>query len=217
LGDRDSWLTSFRGTTLAMADDKKKVKKKKKEEGGDDAPAADAPAAPSSGSTKSSSVKKAKRSGSSVFSMFSQRQVQEFKEAFQFMDSNKDGIVDKSDLRATFDALGRLAAEKDLDEMLSEAPGPINFTMFLTIFGDRISGTDEEDVINAAFNMYDDGDGKCHSDKLKHDLMQWGEKFKPNEVTDAFEQAPIDDKGFIDLKKFSNILTKGVEDEEEGG
>jgi Ca2+-binding EF-hand superfamily protein len=196
-----------------MADDKKKVKKKKKEGEAEDAPAE----APSSGSTKSSSVKKAKRSGSSVFSMFSQRQVQEFKEAFQFMDSNKDGILDKNDLRATLDALGRLASEKDLDEMLSEAPGPINFTMFLTIFGDRISGTDEEDVINAAFAQYDDGGGMCTAEKLKHDLMTWGQKFKQQEVDDAFETAPIDDKGMIDLKKFSNILTKGVEDEEEGG
>jgi Ca2+-binding EF-hand superfamily protein len=198
-----------------MADDKKKVKKKKKEgEEGGDAPAAEAP---SSGSTKSSSVKKAKRSGSSVFSMFSQRQVAEFKEAFQFMDSNKDGIIDKNDLRATLDALGRIASENDLNEMLSEAPGPINFTMFLTIFGDRISGTDEEDVIVAAFNQYDEGGGKVHQDKLKHDLMTWGEKFKQQEIDDAFEQAPVDDAGFIDLKKFSNILTKGVEDEEEGG
>lgn len=198
-----------------MADDKKKVKKKKKEEGGsDDAPAEST--TPTSGSVKSSSVKKAKRSGSSVFSMFSQRQVQEFKEAFQLMDQNKDGIIDRNDLRATFDALGRLVGDKELDEMLSEAPGPINFTMFLTIFGDRISGTDDEDVINAAFKVYDEGNGKCHQDKLKHDLTTWGEKFKPQEITDAFEAAPIDGQGYIDLQKFSNILTKGVEEDEEG-
>jgi len=194
-----------------MADGEKKKKTKKKE--GDAAPA-DAAPAPTSSSTKGS-AKKVKRSGSSVFSMFSQRQVQEFKEAFQLMDQNKDGIVDKNDLRATFDALGRLVSEKDLDEMLGEAPGPLNFTMFLTIFGERVSGTDDEDVIVKAFAVYDQGDGKCASDKLKHDLMQWGERFKEKEVDECFEQAPIDDKGFIDLKKFVNILTKGVEDEEE--
>jgi len=204
-----------------MADDKKEKKKKvkKKEE---DAPAPEpaaaepAPAAaPAAAPARSGSSKRAKRTGSNVFSMFSQRQVQEFKEAFGLMDSNKDGIIDKRDLRATFDVLGRIANDNDLDEMLSEAPGPLNFTMFLSIFGDRISGTDEEDVIMNAFAQYDEGDGKCASDKLKHDLMTWGEKFKLGEVEDAFDQAPIDGAGFIDLKKFANVLTKGVEEEED--
>ncbi|WP_420797186.1 hypothetical protein, partial [Aquabacterium soli] len=56
--------------------------------------------------------------------MFSQAQVAEFKEAFQLMDHDKDGIITKPDLRATFDAVGKLSTEKELDEMLNEAPGP---------------------------------------------------------------------------------------------
>lgn len=200
-----------------MADDKKekkKVKKKKEDGDGGDTPTAASPAPPSSGSTRSS-AKRAKRTGSSVFSMFSQRQVQEFKEAFQLMDANKDGFLDKNDLRSTFDSLGRIVGEKDLDEMIAEAPGPITFTMFLSIFGDRISGSDEEDIIHKAFAVYDEGDGRCAVDKIKHDLQTWGEKFSAQELDDAFENAPIDGSGKLDLKKFANILTKGVEDEEE--
>ena len=34
---------------------------------------------------------------------------------------------------------------------MNEAPGPINFTMFLTLFGERLQGTDPEDVIKNAF------------------------------------------------------------------
>jgi len=195
-----------------MSDVKEKKKKTKKKE--EEAPAEAPAAAPEPEPKRASSKKTARRAGSSVFSMFSQRQVQEFKEAFGLMDANKDGIIDRNDLRATFDVLGRLANDKDLDEMLAEAPGPINFTMFLSIFGDRISGTDDEDVIMNAFAQYDDGGGKCDQEKLKHDLMTWGEKFKAGEVADAFEQAPIDDKGLIDLKGFANVLTKGVEEEE---
>jgi Ca2+-binding EF-hand superfamily protein len=198
-----------------MADDKKKTKKKK-EEAAPEPEAAPAPAPDTKSSTKSS-TKKARRTGSSVFSMFSQRQVQEFKEAFQLMDVNKDGIIDKNDLRTTFDSLGRVVADKDLEEMLKEAPGPINFTMFLTIFGDRITGTDEESVILNAFAQYDDGGGKVKSEKLRHDLMTWGEKFKNAEVDEAFDQAPIDDEGYIDLKQFAIVLTKGVEDEDDQG
>lgn len=43
---------------------------------------------------------------------------------------------------------------------MSEAPGPINFTMFLTMFGERLNGTDPEDVIRNAFTCFDeDGSG----------------------------------------------------------
>ena len=39
---------------------------------------------------------------------------------------------------------------------MSEAPGPINFTMFLTMFGERLNGTDPEDVIRNAFACFDE-------------------------------------------------------------
>lgn len=95
----------------------KKTKSKKSEkDSGSAAPASgDAPA-------RSTSKKRAQRSGSNVFAMFTQHQVAQFKEAFQFIDSDKDGIISKNDIRATFDALGRLCTDKELDEMASEAP-----------------------------------------------------------------------------------------------
>lgn len=45
--------------------------------------------------------------------------------------------------------------------MMNEAPGPINFTMFLTMFGEKLNGTDPEDVIRNAFGCFDEeGTGK---------------------------------------------------------
>lgn len=43
-----------------------------------------------------------------------------------------------------------------LDEMMNQAPGAINFTMFLTLFGERLQGTDPEDVIRNAFGCFDE-------------------------------------------------------------
>ncbi|KAG6444245.1 hypothetical protein O3G_MSEX003317 [Manduca sexta] len=200
-----------------MADKDKKVKKKKAKE---DAPAeeAPAPAAPAAGGERQSSrgSRKAKRTGSNVFSMFSQKQVAEFKEAFQLMDHDKDGIIGKNDLRATFDSLGRLATEKELDEMVSEASGPINFTQLLTLFANRMSGgSDEDDVVINAFKTFDD-EGKIDSERLRHALMTWGDKFSADEVDEAYDQMEIDDKGFIDTGKLITMLTASAE-EEEGG
>uniref|UniRef100_A0A6G1SBB9 Myosin regulatory light chain 2 n=1 Tax=Aceria tosichella TaxID=561515 RepID=A0A6G1SBB9_9ACAR len=181
----------------------KKTKSKKSEKDSGDAPA------------RSPSKKRAQRSGSNVFAMFTQHQVAQFKEAFQFIDSDKDGIISKNDIRATFDALGRLCTDKELDEMASEAPGPINFTTFLTIFGDRAQGTDDEDVIANAFNMYDEGDGFCKEETLKHALCTWGEKFSQKECDEIFAEAPVDMAGKIDIKKFIQLITRGNEEEDE--
>lgn len=100
---------------------KTKSKKSEKESGA----AGDAPA-------RSTSKKRAQRSGSNVFAMFTQHQVAQFKEAFQFIDSDKDGIVSKNDIRATFDALGRLCTDKELDEMASEAPVSYRLSLSLS-------------------------------------------------------------------------------------
>jgi len=200
-----------------MADDKEKKKRKKKKEGdeADAAPAAEpAPAKPAS--TKRSSAKRSsKKQGSSVFSCFSQQQVNEFKEGFQMMDADKDGILNKSDIRSSFDIIGKIVSDKDLDEMLADAPGPINFTMLLSMFASRQSGeADDDDVIVAAFKAFDDGDSTIVSDSFRHSLMTWGEKFSAKEVDDAFDQFDIDDQGKIDLGGVLELLVGGKKDEE---
>jgi len=198
-----------------MADDKEKKKRKKKKEG-DEADAAPAPEPAKPASTKRSSAKKSsKKAGSSVFSCFSQQQVNEFKEGFQMMDADKDGILNKSDLRSSFDIIGKIVSDKDLDEMLGDAPGPINFTMLLSMFASRQSGeADDDDVIVQAFKAFDDGDGTINSDSFRHSLLTWGEKFTPKEVDEAFEQFDIDDQGKIDLAGVLDLLVGGKKDEE---
>ena len=52
-------------------------------------------------------------------------------------------------------AVGKDPTDQYLDKMMMEAPGPINFTMFLTMFGEKLNGTDPEDVIKNAFGCFD--------------------------------------------------------------
>lgn len=53
-------------------------------------------------------------------------------------------------------AAGKNPTDQYLDAMMNEAPGPINFTMFLTMFGEKLNGTDPEDVIKNAFACFDE-------------------------------------------------------------
>jgi len=52
--------------------------------------------------------KRAQRATSNVFAMFDQAQIQEFKEAFNMIDQNRDGFIDKEDLHDMLASLGEL-------------------------------------------------------------------------------------------------------------
>ena len=77
-------------------------------------------------------------------------------EAFNMIDQNRDGYIDKDDLLDMMTSLGKDPSNEHLDKMITEAPGPINFTMFLTLFGEKLNGTDPEDVIRNAFACFDE-------------------------------------------------------------
>ena len=50
--------------------------------------------------------------------------------------------------------------------MMEEVPNELNFTMFLTLFGDKMTGTDPEDVIKNAFACFDaSSSGKISEDR----------------------------------------------------
>ncbi|XP_071011195.1 myosin light chain 5-like [Oncorhynchus clarkii lewisi] len=50
---------------------------------------------------------RAQRASSNVFSMFKQTQIQEFKEVFTLTDQDRDGFIDKEDLKDTYESPGR--------------------------------------------------------------------------------------------------------------
>ena len=50
---------------------------------------------------------RAQRQTSNVFAMFEQSQIHEFKEAFNMIDTNKDGFITAEDLREIYGNLGK--------------------------------------------------------------------------------------------------------------
>ncbi|KAK0148757.1 Myosin regulatory light chain 2B, cardiac muscle isoform [Merluccius polli] len=161
--------------------------------------------------------KKTGEAGSNVFTMFEQSQIQEFKEAFTIMDQNRDGFIDKGDLRDTFAALGRLNVGNDeLDEMMKEAPGPINFTIFLAMFGEKLKGTDPEETILNAFKMFDpEGKGVLRGEDIKYSLMTQADKFTEDEVNQMFTNFPLDVAGNLDYTNLCYVITHGEDKEQE--
>ena len=57
------------------------------------------------------------------------------------IDANRDGIIDVGDLQSTFESLGVDSMDsKVLEGMVSEAPAQINFTVFLNMLADKLTG-----------------------------------------------------------------------------
>ena len=62
-------------------------------------------------------------------------------QAFTIIDQNRDGIISKDDLRDVLATMGQLNVKnEELEAMVKEASGPINFTVFLTMFGEKLKG-----------------------------------------------------------------------------
>jgi len=159
--------------------------------------------------------KRAQRATSNVFAMFDQAQIQEFKEAFNMIDQNRDGFVDRDDLADMFASMGKTLTEDYFDGMLGQAPGPINFTMFLTLFGERLQGTDPEDVIKNAFGCFDEeGTGRINEDRLRELLVTMGDRFTEEQVDEMFREAPIKD-GLFDYLEFTRIIKHGAKQAED--
>ncbi|KAM3723571.1 Myosin regulatory light chain [Dirofilaria immitis] len=155
------------------------------------------------------------RATSNVFAMFDQAQIQEFKEAFNMIDQNRDGFIDVQDLQDMFASLGKEVNEEFLEKMISEAPGPINFTMFLTLFGEKLTGTDPEEVIKNAFQCFDvDNSGFLNEDRLRELLTTMGDRYTDEQVDELFRDAPIRN-GMFDYVEFTRMLKHGTKDKDD--
>merc|ERR1712123_287005 len=113
---------------------------------------------------------------------FSEDQLQMYKDCFKLMDINKDGQLDKNDLRGAFDNVGVLMSEGELDGLLGEIGGACTYDNMVKMF--------------QAFKAYD-LEGKIDSKMFTHALMTWGDKMTKAEIDDIFGEFEIDEDYMI--------------------
>ncbi|EOB02402.1 Myosin regulatory light chain 2, smooth muscle major isoform, partial [Anas platyrhynchos] len=157
--------------------------------------------------------KRPQRATSNVFAMFDQSQIQEFKEAFNMIDQNRDGFIDKEDLHDMLASMGKAPC------CLSTTPRGVwgwGADLFLTMFGEKLNGTDPEDVIRNAFACFDEeASGFIHEDHLRELLTTMGDRFTDEEVDEMYREAPIDKKGNFNYVEFTRILKHGAKDKDD--
>merc|ERR1711899_388478 len=138
---------------------------------------------------------------------FSEEQIQMYKDCFKLMDINKDGTLDKNDLRGAFDNIGVLMSESELDDLMGEVGGPCTFQGMVDMFQGKLAGdgNDPDELIIQAFSAYDK-EGKIDVKMFQHALRTWGDKMTNAEIDDIFNEFDVDEDYMVKTKEVLGLF-----------
>ncbi|KAM0674942.1 hypothetical protein GVAV_001281 [Gurleya vavrai] len=145
------------------------------------------------------------RQSSNIFEMLTKQQIVELREAFNLLDTNSDTLICRNDLETFNCSIGNPFTSDEISEMVCESM-EINFMMFLTMIGEKLSLTDDERSISKAFNEFKEN-GVVSAKELKYWMMNEGDKMNEADV-DRFLKDNVDN-GEVNVKKLVSIIKHG--------
>lgn len=152
--------------------------------------------------------RKHRRQNSNIFHMLTKNQIVELREAFNFLDTNSDTLVDRGDLENFLASIGSPFNNEEVDEMMLEAGDSVTYMLFLTMIGERLSCTDPEKVIFNALKEFDeDGNNSIDEDVLRTWLTEKGEKMTREDV-DLLLKGCVEN-GKVNCRSLTNKIKHG--------
>merc|ERR1712173_449719 len=148
---------------------------------------------------------------------FDEATLEVYKECFRLMDIDKDGIINKTDLRAAFDNVGRLVMDDELNSMSGEVGGSCTYDNMIKMFEAKMAGgvNDPDDLVVDAFKAFDEEVEEkvkgqmvtrhiLEKENFIHVLTAFGDKLTEDE---------IDDNGDVMTKSVVDLFVAGAMDE----
>ena len=134
-------------------------------------------------------------------------QIQEFRQAFDIMDRNGDGVITVDDLAAVMRAIGQSPTANELQDMIREVDADgndtIDFTEFLALMSRQMRQSDIEDELREAFRVFDrDSDGFITPRELSSLLISLGLDSSAEVVRRMINEADKNRDGKIDFAEF---------------
>merc|ERR1712243_258926 len=132
---------------------------------------------------------------------FDEATLETYKECFKLMDIDKDGVINKTDLRAAFDNMIKMFEAKmaggvnDPDELVVNA-----FKAFHMEVEEKIKG---QMVTRHVIDR----------EEFTHILMNFGEKMTQDEIDDIYGEFDFDDNKDIFTKSVVDLFVAGAMDE----
>ena len=137
----------------------------------------------------------------------SEEQIGQIIDAFNTVDTDRDGVIAASHLGKVLKLLGENPTDADLQDMINDVDqdgsGSIEFPELLTMMAKKISELEMEDEIREAFRVFDrDGNGFITRHELRVVMMNMGERISDEECEQLVDEADIDGDGQINYEEF---------------
>jgi calmodulin len=134
-------------------------------------------------------------------------QIQEFRQAFDIMDRNGDGVITVDDLATVMRAIGQAPNHSELQDMIREVDADgkdaIDFPEFLALMSRQMRQSDIEEELKQTFRVFDrDGDGFIVAADLRTLLISLGLDSSAQVIRAMIAEADRDRDGKISFNEF---------------
>ena len=138
-------------------------------------------------------------------------QIQEYRQAFDVMDFNKDGVITADDLKCLMQAIGQTPTANELQDMIREVDADgndqIDFPEFLALMTRQMRPSDIEAELQETFKLMDKDSDGCITNSELHSLLN-SLKLKPSQETvrRMINEADKDRDGGIGFREFKDYV-----------
>ena len=144
--------------------------------------------------------------------MITEDKMNEFKEAFNIFDKDRDGYITAKELGDLIRNLGQTPSEAELQNMINEVDinnnGAIDFKEFLDIMIKKLKDSENEEELIEAFKIFDkDGNGLIGSEELLNVMVTLGETSNIKEIEDLIKEVDLDRDGLINYEEFVKLIS----------
>lgn len=140
----------------------------------------------------------------------SQKELQEYQEAFSFFDKDRDGYVNTKEVGQIMRSVGLYPSEAELEELKRTGRNKFDFNEFINIAAKNMS----DNKVNAnqmreAFRIFDQyGTGMVNLLQMRSALQNLGEKLRDEELDELLREADIDAEGNVNYEELVQILCR---------
>ena len=140
-----------------------------------------------------------------------EQQKNEFKQAFELFDLNKNGKITHKELKKIMQGLGQNPTEVEIDELVKEidadGDGQIDFDEFLAMLTRKANTNQIEDDIEKAFKVFDKGNRKkIGINELREIMLGLGEDLTDEQLNIMIKEIDSDNDGYVTLDDFKKVM-----------
>ena len=131
-----------------------------------------------------------------------------FKNAFDAFDENRDDLIETSDLGKLLRAVGFNPMPEEVEDMIEDVgQSTLDFNSFLYICSRHAREVDPEQELVDAFRVFDkEGTGKIKTDTIRKILRNLRQPFSDDQISELLGQANIDKQDCVKYHEFVKVM-----------